>query len=91
LPPGGTSSEHHYHTAENEQFMALSVSAMLIRDDNVVHHIENNTYSPFRFLVFRQRNANDVVVYPKHPVMMIKSRADARGGYQQVTCRPIKN
>lgn len=49
------------------------------------HHIENTTIEPFKFLVFGERNPQDVVIYPEEQVMMIKAL-----GWKQFTYRPLK-
>ena len=102
LSPGATSSEHHFHTTEEEHVIVLEGSATLILGDNrhqlesgehvwfkageeVPHHIKNTSDSIFKFLVFGERKTNDVVVYPEHKVMMLKSL-----GFQQFTYRPLK-
>lgn len=99
LPPGGTSSVHHYHTLEEEHVLALSGTATLhlgseevdLREgdhvwfaagDETAHHIENRSKDDFRYLVFGERKAGDVVVYPNGPVMMVKAL-----GWKQVTYR----
>jgi len=101
LAPGGTSSEHHFHTAEEEHVIALEGSATLVlgtehhtldvgdhvwfpAGEETAHHIENNSHNPFKFLVFGERNSQDVVVYPQHQVMMVKSL-----GFKQFTYRSI--
>lgn len=90
LEPGATSSEHHYHSMEEEHVIVLKGSATLFlgeelyelkKDDHVCfkageavpHHIENTSAEMFEFLVFGERSAGDVVVYPKHQVMLIKN------------------
>ena len=101
LSPGGTSSEHHFHTSEEEHVIVLEGFATLILGDEqhelnpgdhvwfkageeTPHHIENTSDNAFRFLVFGERKADDVVVYPEHQVMMIKSL-----GFKQFTYRPL--
>jgi uncharacterized cupin superfamily protein len=49
------------------------------------HHIENTSGTAFRFLVFGERNAHDVVVYPDHQVMLIKGL-----GFNRFTYRPVE-
>jgi len=48
------------------------------------HHIENSSDAPFQFLVFGERNPQNVVVYPDNKVMMVKGL-----GFRQVTYRPV--
>lgn len=44
------------------------------------HHLENRTDENFEILVFGERKAGDVVVYPNHAVMLVKAL-----GFRQVT------
>lgn len=102
LTPGTTSSEHHFHTAEEEHVIVLEGSATLVlgeerhelmagehvwfkAGEELAHHIENTSESAFKFLVFGERKSDDVVVYPEHQVMMLKSL-----GFQQFTYRALK-
>lgn len=42
--------------------------------DETAHHIENRSdTAEFKFLVFGERKSGDVVVYPRHKVMMVKA------------------
>jgi len=101
LSPGDTSSEHHFHTTEEEHVIVLEGSATLVLgadhheldvDDHIwfqagneiAHHIKNNTKKSFKFLVFGERNPEDIVVYPEHQVMMVKSL-----GFKQFTYRNV--
>ena len=103
LSPGGTSSFHHFHTAEEEHVLVLDGAAtLMLGDDRKISlatgdhvwfaagkeqadHIENTSNEPFRFLVFGERNSQDVVVYPEQGVMLIKGL-----GSRQFTYRPIE-
>ncbi|MEM7018319.1 MAG: cupin domain-containing protein [Pseudomonadota bacterium] len=102
MQPGDNSSEHHFHTLEEEHVLVLEGSATLIMDsgqyplkagDHVcfpggkedAHHIKNTSDAPFKFLVFGERNMQDVVVYPEHQVMMVKAL-----DFKQFTYRPVK-
>ena len=101
LGPGSTSSEHHYHTAEEEHVIMLDGCATLVLGDEkhplsagdhvwfrageeLAHHIINESSEPCQFLVFGERKAEDVVVYPEHQVMMLKSL-----GFKQFTYRNL--
>ena len=101
LAPGGTSSEHHFHTTEEEHVIVLEGTATLVlgtehhkldagdhtwflAGEDTAHHIKNTSDKPFKFLVFGERNSQDVVVYPRHQVMMVKSL-----GFKQFTYRDI--
>jgi uncharacterized cupin superfamily protein len=50
----------------------------------VAHHIENHTASPFRYLVFGERQAGDVIVYPKGRVMLVKALGNVLFRYDAV-------
>jgi uncharacterized cupin superfamily protein len=53
--------------------------------EEVPHHIENTSSKPFRFLVFGERKAEDVVFYPRGSVMLVKSaRGWQRYGYNKL-------
>ena len=86
-----TAEEEHVIAMEGSATLVLdSGSVALKAGDHVcfaagsddAHHIENTSDLPFRFLVFGERNPNDVVVYPEHQVMLLKGL-----GLQQVTYR----
>ena len=102
LSPGATSSEHHFHTAEEEHVIVLEGTGSLVfgsdkyavsagdhvwfkAGEEIAHHLENASGAPFKFLVFGERLPNDVVVYPEHQVMMLKSL-----GHKQFTYRSIE-
>lgn len=89
LSPGGHSSIHHFHTAEEEHVLMLSGEAILVLGDKehaltagdhvwfaageaLAHHLENRSSAEVKFLVFGERSDQDVVVYPKHKVMLVK-------------------
>ena len=90
IMPGETSSEHHFHTAEEEHVIALEGCATLVlgadclelnagdhvwfkAGEAIAHHIENTSGQPFRFLVFGERNSNDIVFYPDREIAMVKA------------------
>jgi uncharacterized cupin superfamily protein len=90
LPPGATSSYHHYHSLEEEHVLVLSGVATLhlgeaVRElhegdhvwfaagDETAHHLENRGPGNLKYLVFGERKAGDVVVYPGGPVMLIRA------------------
>ena len=102
LSPGATSSEHHYHTSEEEHVIILEGAGTLLfgsdeydvtpgdhfwfkAGEEIAHHLKNTSDAPLKFLIFGERMANDVVVYPEHQVMMLKSL-----GFRQFTYRPLK-
>jgi len=90
IPPGDTSSIHHYHSQEEEHVLILEGTAtlhvgdekrQLEKGDHVWfeagvedgHHLENQGGADCRILVFGERKAGDVVVYPEEGVMMVKA------------------
>jgi uncharacterized cupin superfamily protein len=100
LPPGGTSSIHHFHSEEEEHVLILAGSATLhlgeeehgmVEGDHVwfeagveqAHHLENQSDSECRILVFGERKSGDVVVYPNDGVMMVKALGWKQFDYQQ--------
>jgi uncharacterized cupin superfamily protein len=89
-----TSEEEHVIALEGSATLILdSGNVPLTRGDHIcfvagseeAHHIENTSSEPFRFLVFGERNPDDVVVYPEHQVMLLKGL-----GFRQFTYRPLK-
>lgn len=91
IPPNATSSEHHYHTLEEEHVLVLEGSGTLHLGSNLyelkpgdhvcfaageseAHHIENRSAENFRFLVFGERKTGDVVFYPNHQKMLVKTK-----------------
>ena len=60
--------QHALHEGDHVWFAA---------GEAVAHHIENRSAAPFRFLVFGERKAGDVVFYPNGPVMMVKALGNA--------------
>ena len=47
------------------------------------HHIENRSTETFKFLVFGERNAADVVVYPREGVMLVKALGRKQITYEE--------
>jgi len=88
LKPGDSSSIHHFHTAEEEHILILEGSATLhlgfASGEETPHHIENTSEEPVRFLVFGERNPNDIVVYPEHQVMLTKGLHFRRFTYRDI-------
>lgn len=100
LPPGSTSSEHHYHTSEEEHVLILEGRATLIMNDferelvegdhiwfaagdATAHHLVNRSEKKLKFLVFGERKEDDVVFYPEHKIMMVKSGGRSFYTYRQ--------
>ncbi len=50
----------------------------------VPHHIENTSEAAFKFLVFGERNPNDVVVYPDHEVFLVKGLGTSQYTYRKI-------
>ncbi len=90
IPPGQASSEHHYHTAEEEHVFVLNGNGTLFSGDEQIpietgdhvcfaagdaraHHIENTSEDNLTFLVYGERNDNDVVFYPRAKTMWVKA------------------
>ena len=101
LAPGETSSEHHYHSSEEEHVLVLAGRATLQLGDEqielvegdhvwfrageaVAHHIINSSDELFRFLVFGERKPDDIVMYPEHQVMLVKSMNNAQYTYRSL-------
>ena len=51
----------------------------------VAHHFENRGNRVCRYLVFGERTADDVVIYPQHQVMLVKKL-----GRRAFTTRPFR-
>ena len=46
---------------------------LFLAGDERAHHIINEADEPLRLLVFGERNAGDVVIYPEHKALLVKS------------------
>lgn len=101
LPPNVTSSEHHFHTAEEEHVIVMEGAGTLFfgseqhpiragdhfwfkAGEEIAHHIKNTSTAHLKFLVFGERLTNDVVVYPEHQVMMLKSIGSKQYAYRSI-------
>jgi uncharacterized cupin superfamily protein len=89
LPGGTSSFHHYHtleeehvlalsgaatlHLGSEEHDLREGDHVWFAAGDGIAHHIENRGPGNFRFLVFGERNAGDVVVYPNGPVMMVKA------------------
>lgn len=89
LNPGGKSSFHHWHEAEDEMVLILSGQPTLIEDiavqmqpgdaacwpagTAVGHHLENRSDAPAVYLTIGTRFANDVIHYPNHDLITHKA------------------
>ena len=99
-PGGTSSEHHYHTSEEEHVIVLEGSATLILGDDRhelisgdhvwfkageeTPHHIENTSGSAFRFLVFGERKSDDVVIYPEHQVMMIKSL-----GFKQFTYRPV--
>ena len=50
----------------------------------VAHHIENRSSDKCKFLVFGERNPQDIVMYPEHQVMLVKALGNKQFTYRQI-------
>lgn len=55
------------------------------------HHIENRTDDVCKYLVFGERNKQDVVVYPKLGVMMVKALDNKQFTYRSLKLETTEN
>lgn len=90
-----TAEEEHVLVMEGEATLMLGdENSQIVAGDHCwfpagleeAHYIENTSDQAFRFLVFGERNPNDVVVYPEHQVMLLKGL-----GFRQFTYRAFKD
>jgi uncharacterized cupin superfamily protein len=88
-PGSTTSHHHYHTTEEEHVLVIAGTATLHMDDDTVelvegdhiwfqageevAHHIENTSDSPFRFLVFGESKKDDVVFYPKDQVLFVKS------------------
>jgi len=93
-PGGTTSYHHYHTTEEEHVLVLSGSATLCLGEERiplnegdhvwfpagetVAHHIKNTATVPFRYLVFGERNADDVVFYPKGGVMVVKSAGTAR-------------
>lgn len=88
-----TLEEEHVLMLEGEAVLVLGNEETKVRagdhiwfgaNVHVAHHLENRSDTVCRFLVFGERTANDIVVYPEHNVMLMKALK------RQFTTRPFR-
>ena len=72
------------HLGEADHELGTGDHLWFAAGDAVAHQIENTSDAPFKFLVFGERKADDVVFYPESQVMLVK----AHHGSAQYTYRP---
>jgi len=107
LPPGSRSSHRHWHETEDEFVFILSGELVLIEDAEtllragdaagwkaghpVAHCLENRSDSDAILLVVGTRQAEDVVHYPDHDVIMHRGangRRFTRGDGSPINDKP---
>ena len=101
LPGESSSYHHFHTAEEEHLFMLTGEAVLILDDAEhgcsvgdhiwfragaqVAHHFVNRSELPCTYLVFGERKAEDVVVYPEFGVMMVKAMDRA-----QFTYRPLK-
>ncbi len=99
-PGGTSSTHHYHTSEEEHILVLEGSATLILGNANkilqpgdhvcflagkeVAHHIENTTLEPFKFLVFGERNQQDVVIYPEKNTMMVKAL-----GWKEFNCNPI--
>ena len=99
-PGATSSEFHYHTTEEEHVLILSGSATLILGDtrsplsegqhvwfragEAIAHCIENTSDEPFRFLVFGERKSDDVVVYPEHQVMLLKSLDNQRVTYRQV-------
>ncbi len=89
LPPGSQSSFRHWHETEDEMIYILSGEVVLIEDTETIllagdaaawpagnrvgHNLANRSTADARYLVIGTRSANDVIHYPDHDLVTIRT------------------
>jgi uncharacterized cupin superfamily protein len=98
-PGGTSSHHHFHTSEEEHLFMLTGEAILLFGDEEIpvsvgdhiwfragdenAHHFENRSDSACSYLVYGERKADDVVLYPIAGVMMVKAL-----GNRQFTYRP---
>ncbi len=59
--------------AKTEQELTAGDHVWFAAGNEVPHHLVNNTQEPCQFLVYGERNEHDVVYYPEHTALMVKT------------------
>jgi uncharacterized cupin superfamily protein len=93
-PGGTTSHHHYHTQEEEHVLVLAGNATLHLDDarvelnegdhvwfpaaEEIPHHIENTSSKPFRFLVFGERKADDVVFYPMGPIILVKSAPGAK-------------
>ena len=94
LPPGASSSFRHWHEAEDEMVVILSGEVILVEDREEVlrpgdvaawpaglaigHCLQNRSGAEARYLVIGTRGPADVIHYPDHDLITVKTGAQRR-------------
>jgi len=88
-----TAEEEHILILEGSATLHLGSESISLRPgdhfwfaagEEDAHHIENTSEEPLQFLVFGERNPNDIVVYPEHQVMLTKGLHFRRFTYRDI-------
>jgi uncharacterized cupin superfamily protein len=99
-PGGASSHHHYHTLEEEHVIMLEGTATLVLgaeehslrEGDHLwfeagkeeAHHIENRTDEMCKFLVFGERNKQDIVVYPEHKVMLVKALGNSQFTYRKV-------
>jgi uncharacterized cupin superfamily protein len=97
-PASASSHHHFHTSEEEHLFMLSGDAMLLFGNeelpvsvgdhiwfragDETAHHFENRSDAPCTYLVYGERKADDVVVYPAGQVMMIKALGNKQFTYR---------
>ena len=89
MPPGAISSLHHRHAVQDEFVFVLSGELVLVHDSGemllskgmcagfphqgTAHHLENRSDAPASYLEVGDRNAGDIVSYPRDDLQAVRT------------------
>lgn len=98
-PESTSSEHHYHTSEEEHVLILEGVATLIMGDDErelvegdhvcfaagvaTAHHMVNRTNQNLKFLVFGERKEDDVVFYPEHQTMLIKSGNRAYYTYKQ--------
>lgn len=93
-PGGTSSFHHYHTTEEEHVVLLEGTAMLHLGDrvialtngdhlcfpagEAVAHHIENTSDSECKYLVFGERKKDDVVFYPEHSTLLVKSSTGSR-------------
>jgi uncharacterized cupin superfamily protein len=99
-PGGSSSVHHYHTLEEEHVIMLEGAATLVLGTEEHIlregdhlwfeagreeaHHIENRTSEMCKFLVFGERNKQDIVVYPEHKVMLVKALGNSQFTYRTV-------